>query len=402
MIVSRLVTRARSHVRPLTTRPAAHLLAHLTAPSLDVSVKEAYSILHEQPHLTVGFEEDIKKEGLVVHYADEAVSVLDFIDGGKGTFRCLHFNDTLDLVQSSISLDASGNPSILLPLPREYSKHVLGMSLSFMFYQMNVERDETPQTCAVLGAGGCILPMLTSQIYPLCNISAIELSPSVVTAARACFGVAAFEQKGQLNLHTGCALQWLEAKNHQQAASRLDLIFLDICNASTEGEDMHSGGDSELLAPPMGFLSEQTFNLLLKSLSINGVLTINMLGTLTGTRKALRKIKKLLLSLGGNYHIGSVRLGDAVVTLLGSSECDLNAGGMKKRMNSIVYIVNNPKARFSTLSVSNIVSVFENFEKNVCINLEAGGSFLQIPFLRTEAREDIMQWISESYLSENI
>jgi hypothetical protein len=118
-------------------------------------------------------------------------------------------------------------------LPLAYNKHVVGMSLSILFYQMNnntrnathndvhinkkddtsntINRRKQPSSCVVLGAGGCVLPMVISQLYPTCSVTAVELHPSVVRAARVCFGVSEYESRGSISLHTGCALEWLQS-----------------------------------------------------------------------------------------------------------------------------------------------------------------------------------------------
>jgi hypothetical protein len=116
-----------------TVHPAVHLLSHLTAPSLNISVQDAFLTLQEQPELTVEFIQDLQRGGFIVSHADKYISVIDYSEQrttnqitslsidtasaavgtstsntSSSTTRSLHFNDTLDLVQSAIALDASG------------------------------------------------------------------------------------------------------------------------------------------------------------------------------------------------------------------------------------------------------------------------------------------------------
>lgn len=368
--------RSLAQSRWLSCRPAAYLLAHLTAPSLEISAPEAFSILEENPGLTIEFERDLWRGGLEVMHADPEVSVINYWDGepaGPAMMRCLHFNNTIDLVQSAIGLDKEGNPSVEAPIPLEYNKHVIGMSLSMLLHRVNCAGTRTPQRCAVLGAGGCVLPMLVSSLYPQCNVDAVELSQSVVSASRKCFIPAGQWQK--LVLHSGCALEWLQLRPD----ARYDLLFLDICDTDSS---------SNLLAPPAAFLSEMAVRMYLRALAPGGVVAVNTLGTEEAVQATIAAVAGAVRELGGGCMVSSM-------TLVGAKEPKgiMNSTGLHrsdsesrpgKNLNSIIYIVNNPVSNLQDISSSDIMNMIRHDPSTL----------IRLPLYRLGESSDLAAWLA--------
>jgi spermidine synthase len=139
----------------------------------------------------------------------------------------------------------------------------------------------------VLGAGGCVVPAFLHTILPASStVDCVELSPDVLEAARACFGIAELEEessKSLFRLHGGCALEWLAS----QSENSLDVVIVDIEGGDEEG--------SSLVAPPSRWLSSSggtgtLFSSLDRVLSNPGVFVLNCIGDAQGHDEVLQKM----------------------------------------------------------------------------------------------------------------
>jgi hypothetical protein len=245
------------------------------------------------------YEEGMVKDGVKCQYSDKELSVIDFtVDH---VTRCLLFNTNLNFVQSAIHVNKhSGDIDLVNPLPLDTSKHIVGFSFSFLYHYLNRESapHDSPHEvsrCAVLGAGGCYLPMLITSLFAHCTVDAIELSPSVIHVAQEYFGLKNYPNKDRITLHQDCALKWIASQH--AAKTVYDIILVDICEMLSL-EETHLGGSildcRDLVSPSDETLSISTLKNLLGCLDRTGVLAINVLGNDVGHSMAVHQVTEAL------------------------------------------------------------------------------------------------------------
>ena len=205
-------------------------MAGLTHADQGLTFEAAYDLLGGlDPADLHEWEEDLfQQTGQCLRFATREVSVVDTPEGGV-CFRSLHFNDRFDVVQTCIALDAAtGGPDHSLPpsLDSQAGTATQGLSLAVALHQISRGGDAAGggRRIAVLGAGACSLPAFLHDALPGATIDAVELSPDVCAAARACFGVSALEGSARFTLHEACAFVWLAAAPPRS----LDLIIVDM------------------------------------------------------------------------------------------------------------------------------------------------------------------------------
>jgi hypothetical protein len=201
--------------------------------------------------------------------------------------RSLHFNDALDLVQSSVAVNASGciDHSQPPPLWGPAGTAVQGLSLALPFRaacaNARGSAADAPLSIVVLGAGACTLPAHLHAVFTTATITAIELDEDVAQIARTHFGIAMIEDGGRFRLHEGCAFAWTEA-NLVQLSRSVDVLMVD----------MQFGGDpSGLLAPPSEIILPHWQDYFLSFLADGGVVAINTVGTEEAVLEAARCVE---------------------------------------------------------------------------------------------------------------
>ena len=360
--------------------PATHLLSHLTAPSLDITISEAYEILSSQQQLVLDFASGMRKMGIEARYSDPELSILDHTcdaetQEGKLIVRCLHFNNNIDLVQSAIGLDSGGNPSIFTSIPIVYNKHVIGLSISLFLHQLNRKACKTNslQKCAIVGGGGCTLPMFISKLYPNCSIDVIELSPSVASASLQWFGMGELDTSKDIRMHTACGLDWLK-----QDSQGFDMLCLDVCadSAVTLSDSAHMR-----IAPPDIFLQSSSIDLFVRCLRPGGILAINMLGSENSINDAISTLFGVLTKIGRSFHVSKM-------CLQMDSKAVSIANNMKKEIskNYIVYVSFDASATVKTMSGELLDEKLQMF-----IKITGNNMTCKFPFDRPEA--EVKKWI---------
>jgi hypothetical protein len=253
--------------KPLPPSIALDLCAHIVAPQIQQSIPECREFLLENPKHVQEFEKDMMmKTGMTVVYSDNEVSVIDTIPDFEKRYkrarvkrleRTLHFNDTLDFIQTSVNVNARTKAIHHdQPLNLETANHIIALSLSIVLHFANQAEPASPTShlnagvkrCAVLGAGGCIFPIILSSVLPpSADIHAIELSDSVIHAALKYFSVAPYVSNitdypnsegavelesgrvdNKFQLHSGCGVDWLSKEVENNKEANLDMIFIDI------------------------------------------------------------------------------------------------------------------------------------------------------------------------------
>jgi hypothetical protein len=356
-----MMTNSRSQ----SDKGSINLLAHILAEQAQTSFDETLAYIQDNPNHITEFEKDMREAGIDIVHSNVDVSVFDITSSQNRAMRIrtLHFNTELDLVQSAVPLNTdTGDVDYDIPLPFDSSNYIVGMSYSFLFHFLNSidTRQSTYDSnihhhvkrCAVLGAGGCVLPVLISRLFPFATVDAVEISRPVIDAAKSYFGIDQYIAGGRVNLHESCALKWMRSSTTDAPDSSndshgpFDMIFVDICEMQSlepvEGpggagggadverkirgvtvEDImtkEEAGDAaeamDLVAPSQEVLHEDTCRMLVKSLSEHGVLAINVLSNNQGLDYAISRIASALegswsnaeMNMPCSYHIGVMRL----------------------------------------------------------------------------------------------
>jgi hypothetical protein len=251
------------------------------------------------------FERDMKSSGMTVVHSDHEIAVIDTVpppslphtlphsdendamidtlphshtDDTQFVERTLHFNDSLDFIQTSVNV-CTRTSAIhhTRPLNLETANHIIAMSLALVMHHANqahsntrspVVVNEGVKKCVVLGAGGCIFPIILSSLLPShTHIHAIELSEAVTNAALQYFGVSPYVKNitdfptvnttasqqqicsgvmssaNQFHLHQGCGIEWMAKEVNQAESSNFDMIFVDIFDGDIDKDS--SVSDSE-------------------------------------------------------------------------------------------------------------------------------------------------------------
>lgn len=395
--------------RKMTALPCKHnkgsinLLAHIIAQQAQTSFNDTFEYLLDNPDHVSTFESDMLANGIDIVHADADVSVFNITSSQNRDLRIrtLHFNTELDLVQSAVALNTeTADIDFDLPLPFDFSNYIIGMSFSFLFHFLNGLESNSMhgsshrhliQRCAVLGAGGCILPVLISRLFPTATVDAVEISHPVVAVARTYFGVDPYISDGKVILHETCALQWLRSltinsiqKCGNKNEGSFDMIFVDICEMQrlepvVESHEKESSvedirekihrvtlqdvleengevpcmDDMDLVAPSQEVLREDTCRLLVSSLNNQGILAINVLADERGLDYATSCIAAALKG-HSDVHIGVMRLPVSSATsnaLFGEVIPGFNTEEDGKdeemantltRFNSVVFVTKNP------------------------------------------------------------
>ena len=158
------------------------------------------------------------------------------------------------------------------PLNLETANHIIALSLSIVLHFANQPTPPSSEhlnaavkRCAVLGAGGCIFPIILSSILPrTAQIHAIELSEFVIHAALNFFSVSPYVSNlmdfqkcinadtatalltpsnvvdNQFQLHAGCGVQWLTQEVASEKKEKLDMIFIDIFDGDVDKADVEA------------------------------------------------------------------------------------------------------------------------------------------------------------------
>lgn len=99
-----------------------------------------------------------------------------------------------------------------------------------------------------IGLGGGSLPNFLSHHFPGLVVDAIELDPTVVTAATQCMGLP--YSRSNLRLHTADAADYvlnLAYQVHKGLADPLDIVFIDAFDGNDDVPDCFCDPDSEVL-----------------------------------------------------------------------------------------------------------------------------------------------------------
>jgi hypothetical protein len=344
--------------------PGTALFASVMAPQLDLTFEEALENFQTRQDLVSLWNQDMIDDGMNIIYSDSSISIIDYLEDDTARTLCrgLYFNENLDLIQTSVPISKETKKvDFMIPLPMESNKHILGFSFALLFHQMNQQSSQqnhdimmtNVRRSAVLGAGGCSLPILLSLLYPQSTVDAIENNSSIISVAKKYFGIADLDLEGRVKLHQSCAINWVNQKSNEIKLSNslsYDLLFLDIYETPSQSED-----DLDCEAPAEFTLTNDNISHYLTLLSDSGVMAINVLGNDLGTAVALHRIEdgvvEFLASLEDNI---SMQFAVGIMNLpFQSKELTEEQCEVLPRYNSIVFIVKNPSVWFNELMVRN-------------------------------------------------
>ena len=446
---------------------ALHMYAHIVAQKSGASFEETLDYIVDcEPESAETFVDDLAEIGLHCRHSNADISILDSRCSLQATkwIRALHFNTDLDFLQSAAPLNNNtGNVDFSIPLPISCSNYIMGMSFAILFHSINNNDGNwsSPhklRRCAILGAGGCVLPMVLTFLFPSARVDAVEISQSVRQAALDYFGVAPLVDAGRIKLHEGCALQWIEdeaigAKGQDDC---FDLIFVDIyqtkeqsddsathsrrtqpsvvhslCSDSTESEPLAPG---DILAPSQQVLRGDTLSLLADRLAVRGVLAINVLANECGHMYAFNYVSKALADKaaggGDHYHVGMMKLrlidkaeSEGHVMISSTRENDASGSDAEvegsaaemegsaatasadKRYNSTIYVVKNPAVWYDNISKTPSETCGKRISEAVreYIHHFESEADVKHPFDRddTESIDHLHSWMN-TYLGYNI
>ncbi|KAL0018982.1 hypothetical protein WJX79_006878 [Trebouxia sp. C0005] len=109
-------------------------------------------------------------------------------------------------------------------------------------------RHHTSCRALCIGLGGGSLPNFLSHHFPGLVVDAVELDPTVVTAATQCMGLP--YSRSNLRLHTADAADYvlnLASQVHKGLAEPLDIVFIDAFDGNDDIPDCFCDPDSEVL-----------------------------------------------------------------------------------------------------------------------------------------------------------
>lgn len=362
--------------------------------------------LLEYPEHVAEFERDLGRTGMSVVFSDEEVSVIDTIPGFDrrkkqeavdNLERTLHFNKTLDFIQTSVNVDATTKAiHHNQPLNLETANHIIAMSLSLVLHFANQPLPAAPSShlhsavkrCVVLGAGGCIFPIILSSLLPRdADIHAVELSPSIIHAALQYFSVSPYVSNltdfpgieattptpalpdshcvggNKFKLHSGCGIEWLSSQVAQHKAGTFDMIFVDIFDGDIDSDlkknKSRGGGritedrpaaspraqdggachsdtpdNSELYIPSVNIINKKNILLFAEALSSEGgLLAINTVGNLEALAGAAAWLDRVLnqpsAASADRFHVGYMKV--PIVLTSDSEDVQRGAGQEKEK-----------------------------------------------------------------------
>jgi hypothetical protein len=413
--------------------PGTSLLAYIMAPKLELSFEESLANFEEKQELVSLWHQDMIEDGMNVIYSDSQIAIIDFeekeFDQTTTLSRGLYFNENLDLIQTAVPLNReSKRVDFTIPLPLESNKHIVGFSFALLFHSLNRQTPIAPQSIhrsAVLGAGGCSLPILLSLLSPHSRIDAIENCSSIIKVAKEYFGIAALGLESCVTLHESCAMNWVSSKwkeiQHQDPSSRYDLLFLDIYEvpsspirypSTLEDALQQDDGTLDCEAPAEFTLISDNMSTYLNLLADSGVMAINVLGNDLGTAVALHRIEEgvigYLTSLPPSEVASYPHFAVGIMNLPYRSqpppELEYQTGGDEPplpRYNSVVFLVKNPSAWFQELMEVKQTEILINkvsSAMDLCAaeHFATGGERARVryPFERHgEEKEILRKWI---------
>ena len=115
--------------------------------------------------------------------------------------------------------------------------------------------------CLVVGLGGGGLSVFLSRQLP-CDVTTVELDPSVEELARAHFG---FREAEQLRSVVGCGLEAVRARADREGGA-LDLLVVDASGSASES----------ISCPPASFLMDDFLASAAKALREGGIMAVNV------------------------------------------------------------------------------------------------------------------------------
>ena len=131
---------------------------------------------------------------------------------------------------------------------------------------------ESPRAIAQLGLGAAALTKFCHRHWPDADVTAVELNPAVVVAARSMFGLP--DDDARLSVVVEDAETWVDdARNHRT----LDVLQVDLYDARAEGPVLESG---EFYAACRACLRSP------------GVLTVNLFGAHASFGRNMRALKE--------------------------------------------------------------------------------------------------------------
>jgi hypothetical protein len=290
--------------RFVTTSAAVDIrgfLSGLTHDSLGLTQSQAFDLLQgvsdsDVEEWYLEWRQSQTATARVVH-SDELLSVLDRHEVENGVVRrTLHFNERLDLEQSSVTIalaadgvtytdsddahfkaprvDALPHHALVLATALRPARPAVPLMKSDAASILSSSNTAAPLRIAVLGAGGCSLPRWLLHALPSAEIEGVEASAAVAAVARSHFGAAALERTGRFTLRTQDAREWLTLEaSVSESVTRVswDAILLDV-----EAGDAEAGGTGRV-APPATFLSRDALLCAARALTPRtGVLAVNV------------------------------------------------------------------------------------------------------------------------------
>jgi hypothetical protein len=425
--------------------PGTSLLAYLMAPKLEISFEDSLVNFEENQEMVATWHQDMIEDGMEVIYSDSQISIIDFEEkefDQTTLCRGLYFNENLDLIQTAVPLNKETKQvDFAIPLPLESNKHIVGFSFALLFHSLNCQTPSAPplllsspriHRSAVLGAGGCSLPILLSLLSPRSHIDAIENCSSVVKVAKEYFGIAALGLESRVQLHESCAMDWIRLKwkeiEHQDLSLRYDLLFLDIYEvpsspiqypSTMEDVDAQVDGRLDCEAPAENTLTNENISLYLNLLADSGVMAINVLGNDLGTAVALHRIEagiiEYLTTLPSTpddgsspyFAVGIMNLPYQSQPPIPQVEAEENKNEGEEpllpRYNSIIFIVKSPTLWFQELMkekkteklIERITTAMDHLTQGNEVAAEGDRAKVRYPFERQEKEEKeiLRKWI---------
>lgn len=413
-IFSRQDTRYLSGLKTENYLPGTSLLASVMAPGLDLTFQEALENFQTRQDLVSLWNQDMIESGMTVIYSDSNISIIDYVESqGLDSHethtlcRGLYFNENLDLIQTSVPLNKeTSQVDFLIPFPLESNKHIIGFSFALLFHQLNQSSQQNIiKRSAVLGAGGCSLPILLSLLYPQSTIDAIENNSSIVKVAKEYFGIADLGLEDRIFLHESCAMSWVDQKSREvrlSNCSSYDLLFLDIYETSSHSESL----DCE--APAEVSLTNENISHYLNLLSDSGVMAINVFGNDLGTAVALHRIKEGVIEYLSSFppsltEENSMQFAVGIMNLPFQSKdsalsIEEQCEPSLPRYNSVIFIVKNYNMWLQNLmeSKDDIVEKIEQAMNHLHQLQQLQGEVkIKFPFLREgeEEKRIVRDWL---------
>lgn len=244
------------------------------------------------------------------------------------TYRRLEFGNS-ELVQSEIMLEKDGkcnHSKLLFPVHQQLAKEIL----HFINPSDDKYDEHTSKHIAMIGAGGCTLPMYLSSSTKLnCSlmIDAVELSGSVLHIAREFFQANFANPLGKPftsitearaqdvnskgghdgNRITAFAMEGLsflrECTKDKISFKAYDIVVIDVCENGTHN-----------ISPPTSFVEIENIDVIMNSLmSNNALLLINVFGHQDWADEVYSRTEAALARKGVTSKLNLSRVGSSPV-----------------------------------------------------------------------------------------